>query len=342
MNHNKHTAAILFSDIEESSRMNKMQSLKFKEVEKEILIALMKKIASDSILYFDHLGDGYLFLIKTPTDAVKAALFLRDSFKKCNWSQHGLPDDINIRCSLHIGEIDICEYESPITDGEKIKSLVGENIVVSARIEPVTPPSRIWATEEFKNLLINPPSGVEIVDIGVRQLAKKWGARKLYDIKWKSDESFSDESSLSNEFIDEKYLPMTLEKKGNCISFPECGKIVQINKVMDSKLWSQKIHKMENFIIAENIETNISDIGIAVGIPNFIYDGTKLFIGVRTKSNIDGNGTGFSLAKGGFNTGYLAFRFSSEEKGEKGAIHFPDKLNEPQDLFQVQTQNLTK
>ena len=179
------TVTILFADIKGYSSLNLNQKLALhEELEPETLKAIVEEVGIKNIAYYNSWGDAYLILFTSVESGIKAALTLRDKFRsRANWTELGLPSSLNIRCSLHVGDVVIKDFENPIF-GEKNQGVVGKNIDLTARIEPVTPPGRIWATEQIISLLTdNSPDGIRFDSIGKRELAKKWGIRDLYDIR---------------------------------------------------------------------------------------------------------------------------------------------------------------
>ena len=184
------TVTILFADIKGFSKLDLGQKLKLHEVvETELLAAIVSEVGRDNIKHYNSWGDAYLILFSSVNAGVKAALTLRDQFRlRTNWGELGLPPTLNIRCSLHVGDVVIKDFENPII-GSKKQDVVGANIDLTARIEPITPPGRVWATKSVITLLKdNRPDGVHEDPIGERELAKGWGTRSLYDVRRVGDE----------------------------------------------------------------------------------------------------------------------------------------------------------
>ncbi|PXF61748.1 MAG: hypothetical protein C4B59_02520 [Candidatus Methanogaster sp.] len=168
------TVTILFADIKDYSKLYLRQKLELREVvETELLAAIVDEVGRDSIKHYNSWGDAYLILFSNVNAGVKAALILRDQFRsRTNWRELGLPPTLNIRCSLHVGDVVIKDFENPIF-GNKKQDVVGENIDLTARIEPITPPGRVWATKQVIALLPdNTPDGVHVDPIGKLELAK--------------------------------------------------------------------------------------------------------------------------------------------------------------------------
>ncbi|HLD48060.1 MAG TPA: hypothetical protein VJA64_09555, partial [Desulfobaccales bacterium] len=59
----------------------------------------------------------------------------------------GLPKELNLRISLHAGPV-YC-YKEPVF---KELEYAGSHIVRAARIEPITPPGQVYASQQFAAL----------------------------------------------------------------------------------------------------------------------------------------------------------------------------------------------
>ena len=185
---------ILFADIKGYSKLDMRQKLVLREnVEVSAHQAIIDGIGHESIKYYNSWGDAYMILFSSVESGIYAAVALRDNFvSRLDLNKLGLPKDLSIRCSLHAGDVLIKNIESPI-HGKKKLSVIGKNVDLTARIEPVTPPGRIWATEQVVRLLDDQsPSGIRCDPIGARELAKGWGMRNLYDIRKTLDKKIRD------------------------------------------------------------------------------------------------------------------------------------------------------
>ena len=183
------TVIILFADIKDYSSLNLKQKLAFREeVEVDALKAINEEVGSHNIRHCNSWGDGYLIIFSNANAGVKAALTLRDKFLlRTNWLELGL-DPLSICCSLLVEDVVIKDFENPIYN-EKKQDAVGKNIDLTARMESLTPSGRIWATEKVISSLQDITSDEMNFDpIGKRELSKKWGIQKLYDVRRFGDE----------------------------------------------------------------------------------------------------------------------------------------------------------
>ena len=68
-------------------------------------------------------------------------------FPGTDWQTKGLPKELNLRISLHAGPV-YC-YKEPVF---KELEYAGSHIVRAARIEPITPPGQVFASQQFAAL----------------------------------------------------------------------------------------------------------------------------------------------------------------------------------------------
>jgi class 3 adenylate cyclase len=99
-------------------------------------------------------GDGLYLVFATVRDAGLFALQLCDRIEKIDWSGCGL-GELKVRVGLHAGPVYSCL--DPVT--ERI-NYVGAHVSRAARIEPVTPVGKVYASEPFAALA---------ADAGVRE-----------------------------------------------------------------------------------------------------------------------------------------------------------------------------
>ncbi|WP_327212384.1 adenylate/guanylate cyclase domain-containing protein (plasmid) [Rhizobium beringeri] len=173
------TANILFADVKGYSGLTDDQMRTF-----------TTKVLKDVGTQLEHLditdkntwGDGIVIIAERIADVCEAALKLRDVFRNTNWSRLGLPR-LDIRISVHHGE-----YLAGKDSFTKRPTFCGRTIVTAARIEPVTPPGRIWITQQAALLLTSHidaekaskrPDFFAIDEIGKVSLAKKYGSIEI-------------------------------------------------------------------------------------------------------------------------------------------------------------------
>jgi class 3 adenylate cyclase len=94
-----------------------------------------------------------------------------------------VPAHVDLRTGLHAGPV--FEVIDPLTGRP---NLYGAHVNRAARIEPITVPGEIYASEQFVALLLSETAARrgaepwEIEYVGTLSLAKAYGAQKLYHL----------------------------------------------------------------------------------------------------------------------------------------------------------------
>jgi class 3 adenylate cyclase len=89
-------------------------------------------------------GDGLYFIFQSVADAGEWALQLCEMAAATDWESKGLRKDLSLRVALHAGPLFSCI--DPVTNQ---RNFTGKQVVPAARLEPVTPPGLVYASEEF-------------------------------------------------------------------------------------------------------------------------------------------------------------------------------------------------
>jgi class 3 adenylate cyclase len=128
-------------------------------------------------------GDALYFVYNDPISAAEYALELRDLLKEKNWKSLYLSENLSIRIGLHIGPV--FSAKEPIL--KKI-NYFGRHVNRAARIEPITNPGNVYASDQFAALLVSHPhNSLECIYVGVIVLPKKFGTYPIYLIKRKNE-----------------------------------------------------------------------------------------------------------------------------------------------------------
>ncbi len=123
-------------------------------------------------------GDGFFFVFRQVGDAARFAVKLRDAVAAIDRAGIGLPADMNLRIALHAGPV--FQFEDQFI---RRQNFIGSHVNRAARIEPVTVPGRIYATEAFAALAtLQAPGQFRFDYVGKVPLAKDFGRFALYDV----------------------------------------------------------------------------------------------------------------------------------------------------------------
>jgi class 3 adenylate cyclase/tetratricopeptide (TPR) repeat protein len=142
------------------------------------LVADLAKGLADPPLLKNTWGDGLYFVFSEVRTAGTFALDLLDEVRGRKWKEKGL-HDVKLRIGLHAGPVYSCV--DPVT-GQR--NYLGTHVSQAARIEPITPPSQVYASQSFAALAA--AAKVKEFDcqyVGQTALAKKYGTFPLYLVR---------------------------------------------------------------------------------------------------------------------------------------------------------------
>ena len=190
----KKNAYIMFTDIKGFSKLSKEENLIFF---KEVLKDLANKINKykEECLVWNTWGDA-LVAIMEDSEVIKNLLFdYRDFFQNYDFKSKNIRE-LQPRIAAHFGEFDI--FEDKLLDRQ---NAIGENINLTARIEPITLPGDIFVTEDFKFNIEKNQDDIKFQSLGELPLAKNFGSYNLYRLL-KSDEREHKIIELTKQHID--------------------------------------------------------------------------------------------------------------------------------------------
>jgi class 3 adenylate cyclase len=167
--------AMLFGDVKGYSKLSDTELLRFAR-------HFMTKVAdvldeqSSRILSRRTAGDGLFLVFADLEAAVTVALQLRDMVASTRWDKCGLPPSLGIRISLDAGPVYV--FQDPVTEHGEV---CGAYVNRAARIEPITPPNEVYASEAFASLHVAAGGKPFRFDyVGQTQLPKGFGLTPLY------------------------------------------------------------------------------------------------------------------------------------------------------------------
>jgi len=128
-------------------------------------------------------GDAFYFVFDDILSAAHYAIELRDLVNRLEWSEIGLPRNLSLRIGLHAGPV--FQGKEPIL---KKTNFFGTHVNRAARIEPITSPGNVYASEQFA-AMVKAMGTDELVSryVGIIVLPKKFGKYPIYHIKRKND-----------------------------------------------------------------------------------------------------------------------------------------------------------
>jgi len=124
-------------------------------------------------------GDGLYFVFSNVRDAGQFSLELCDLIGTTDWSKKGLPKDLNLRIALHAGPVYSCI--DPVLEQP---TFTGTHVSRAARLEPITPPGQVYASQPFAALAAAQYVAEFSCDyVGQTPLAKGYGTFPTYHVR---------------------------------------------------------------------------------------------------------------------------------------------------------------
>ncbi|WP_086768740.1 TRAFs-binding domain-containing protein [Nostoc sp. 106C] len=170
--------ALLFADVVKYSNLTEEQIPQYVEYFLGSVAELEAK-SSYKPLVKNTWGDALYYVFPSISDAGNFALDLCDLIQQINWLEKGLPENLNLRISLHAGPV--YQYVNPVT---KDISYIGTHVNYAARIEPITPPGKVYTSQAFAALACT--LGVEDFTcdyVGQIPFAKGYGTFPTYHLR---------------------------------------------------------------------------------------------------------------------------------------------------------------
>ena len=165
---------LLFADFEGFSKLNDTEVPRFVTE----CMGLVGELAKDSRhrpVMKNTWGDGVYLVFATMRDSGLFALELCEELAQVNWSEKRLPE-MRVRIGLHAGPVFRCT--DPVTHRT---TYIGAHVSRAARIEPVTPPGNVYASQPFAALAAAEGVSEFRCDyVGQTSLAKKYGTYPTY------------------------------------------------------------------------------------------------------------------------------------------------------------------
>jgi class 3 adenylate cyclase len=129
--------------------------------------------------YQNTWGDGLFFVFKSVVEAGRFALLLSSTISGIDRKSAGLPDQLALRIGLHAGPV--YKFADQITEKE---NYIGWHVNRAARIEPVTPAGKIYASDAFAALAaLEAPRQFQFDYVGRIPLAKDFGEFPMYELR---------------------------------------------------------------------------------------------------------------------------------------------------------------
>ncbi len=170
---------LLFADVVGYSRLQEDRTPAF-------MFHFLQRVAGHlpkSCGFVNTWGDAICAIMDGAAPLAEFALALQDVVCNTDWSEYGLPAGMSIRIGLHAGPV--YEGTDPITGSV---NYYGAHVNRAARIEPITIPGNVYASEQFAALLTAEQWAAGRADfacdyIGALALDKGYGRQPTYHLR---------------------------------------------------------------------------------------------------------------------------------------------------------------
>jgi class 3 adenylate cyclase len=139
--------AMLFAEVINHKKIGERQMPLFIREFKSALARVIAGLPGAAPAVAESWGKSLYFVFDALPDAANFALEVRDAILRTSWAEHGLPADLGVRMVLHAGPV--FAFLDPVLQRE---ACVGAHVNRAARIEPITAPGQVYASQEFAAL----------------------------------------------------------------------------------------------------------------------------------------------------------------------------------------------
>ena len=172
---NPQIVGLLFADVRGFSALSDEEIPLFVE---RVLGTIAEELSSAPRppLMVNTWGDGLYLVFESVRESGEFALELCERMRSADWRAMGLRHDLGLRIGLHAGPA--YAFSDPITGRS---NYIGAHVSRAARIEPITPPGEVYASQAFAALAQS--EGVDsfaCAYVGQTPLAKKYGSFPTY------------------------------------------------------------------------------------------------------------------------------------------------------------------
>jgi class 3 adenylate cyclase len=132
-----------------------------------------------SVLSANSWGDAIYMVVEDAVHAARCAIEIQRCLAAVDYRALGFPEALQLRLSTHYGPV-----FPGIDEITGVPTYFGKEVTFAARMEPVTPPSEVYATEEMAcQLALRREATVAADYVGRVALAKKFGTAPMYRLR---------------------------------------------------------------------------------------------------------------------------------------------------------------
>jgi class 3 adenylate cyclase/tetratricopeptide (TPR) repeat protein len=170
--------SILFADAVGFSKLSEQQVRGFVQHFLGAIGRMVSKLPRE-IVAKNTWGDALYLVFSDLGAAGNFALDLCDLVTTTDWTRHDLPSGLSLRVALHAGPV--YEFIDPVTGD---RTYGGTHVSRAARIEPITPPGQVYASEAFAAIAAAQRLPFFNFDYaGQTPMAKNYGTFPMYHMR---------------------------------------------------------------------------------------------------------------------------------------------------------------
>lgn len=167
--------ALLFGDFRGFSKLREPQIETFVNGILNTLAQVLDQYQA-GIDYRNTWGDGLFVVFQQVSEAAQCALALQRAMAEVDLAVLGLPNHLGLRVGVHVGPV--MAFQDPLLG---VQNFFGNHVSATARVEPITPPGEVYATEDFAALLsLHPDVALHCEYVGRMPAAKHFGELRMY------------------------------------------------------------------------------------------------------------------------------------------------------------------
>jgi len=154
---------------------------------REVIPRIQNEVSIYDYFLWKNAGDGFLICSDSCFDAALIALKMRDFVRHYPWLRFGFSEKLEVRIAAHF-----CSNAMVKVENGQICDVIGQELNLASRIEPITEPNRVYCSEIFYKIIEHRNCFGEHLDVvgrdlGIRELAKEKHKLRLYELDWKQD-----------------------------------------------------------------------------------------------------------------------------------------------------------
>lgn len=173
--HVRELRPLMFGDTAGFSRLREGMLRQYRKLFFGSIAATLRSYGND-VLTANSWGDAIYLVMADPARAARCAIAIQERLHAIDYAAHGFEQPLRLRLSLHYGPI-----FPGVDELTGTPTYFGKEVTFAARMEPVTPPGEVFATEELASqLALAGETEIAADYVGTVELAKQYGTAPMY------------------------------------------------------------------------------------------------------------------------------------------------------------------